>query len=69
MWVLYRIAILAAALEVARATSMGVLGRQGRAGPLYWHCLNADQRKGNQEAATSIKHVCIDQLFTHEVKI
>jgi hypothetical protein len=34
MWVLYRIAILAAALEVARATSMGVLGRQGRAGPL-----------------------------------
>ena len=26
--------------------------------------LNTDQRKGNQEAATSIKHVWIDQLFT-----
>ena len=45
---------------------MGIGGR-GRTGPLSSHCLKTDQRKGKQEAATSIKHVCIDQLSEREV--
>jgi hypothetical protein len=44
---------------------MGIGGR-GRTGPLSSRCLETDQRKGNQEAATSIKHVCIDQLLICE---
>ncbi len=42
-------------------------GGRGRTGPLSSRCLKTDQRKGNQEAATSIKHVCIDELFICEV--
>ena len=42
-------------------------GGRGRTGPLLSHGLKTDQRKGDQEAATSIKHVCIGQLFAYEV--
>jgi len=35
-------------------------GGPSRTGPLSSHCLKADQRKGDQEAATSIKHVGIE---------
>ena len=43
-----------------------ISGGPSRTSPLSSHCLKADQRKGDQEAATSIKHVCIESRFAAE---
>jgi hypothetical protein len=66
---LYMIAIPAAAWAQVHAnghTGMGIGGPRPH-GQLSSHGLKTDQSKGNQEAATSIKHVCIDQLLVCEV--